>query len=63
VIGIVPLRDEMRCTPPALGRILPYGEGVLVGPFACGSSEAGVRCANRDTGHGFQLAREQVKLF
>ena len=43
--------------------VLAYGKGVLVGPFACGSSENGVRCANRDTRHGFQIAREAVKLF
>jgi len=42
---------------------LPYGEGVLVRPFACLSTEAGIRCANRDTRHGFQIAREQVQVF
>jgi hypothetical protein len=42
---------------------LPYGEGTLVGPFACLSMEAGIRCANRDTRHGFQIAREQVQIF
>jgi hypothetical protein len=25
--------------------------------------EAGIRCANRDTRHGFQIAREQVQVF
>jgi len=42
---------------------LPYGKGALVEPFACLSTERGIRCANRDTRHGFQIAREQVQVF
>ena len=42
---------------------LPYGKGVLLGSFACASKETGIRCANRDTRHGFQIAREQIQLF
>jgi hypothetical protein len=43
--------------------ILAYGRAVLVGRMACGSGPRGVRCANRDTRHGFQIAREQVQFF
>ena len=43
--------------------VLAYGRGVLVGRMACGSTQGGVRCANRDTRHGFLISREQVRLF
>jgi hypothetical protein len=42
---------------------LAYGRAILVGRIACISSPKGVRCANRSTRHGFQIAREQVQLF
>lgn len=43
--------------------ILAYGRGVLVGRMACLSSPKGVRCANRDTRHGFEVSRDQIQLF
>lgn len=42
---------------------LAYGRGVLVGASVCASGPDGVRCANRDTRHGFLLSRERVRLY
>jgi hypothetical protein len=42
---------------------LAYGRFVVVGPFACASFRAGVRCANRDTRHGFTVARGGVQVY
>lgn len=43
--------------------VLAYGRGVLVGASVCASSHDGVRCANRDTRHGFLLSRQRVQLY
>lgn len=40
----------------------PYGSAVAGGGVRCASSEAGVRCTNRD-GHGFTLSRERRVFF
>src|SRR5205085_106282 len=45
------------------GPVLPYGHSKTKGPFRCTSEEAGVRCVNRHSGHGFFLARQRVRLF
>lgn len=45
------------------GPVLPYGESIRKGRFACTSEEAGVRCVNRRDGHGFFLSRQRVRLF
>lgn len=42
---------------------LRYGESSKVGDFICESSEAGMRCENTSTGHGFELSRSAVNLF
>ena len=43
--------------------VLPYGVSSKVGRIVCHSSEAGVRCHNTDTGHGFFLSRQRYALF
>ena len=43
--------------------MLAYGRAILVGQMACASSQDGVRCANRDTRHGFLISRGVVRLF
>jgi hypothetical protein len=53
--------DSLLAGPDA--QVLAYGRGVLVGPFACGSSSDGLTCANRDTRHGFFISRDQARTF
>jgi hypothetical protein len=38
------------------GKVLPVGEVVKLGPYKCKSLSGGVRCVNRDSGHGFTLS-------
>ena len=44
-------------------QVLQYGESSEVGGFVCESSEAGMRCENTGTGHGFDVSRSAVELF
>jgi hypothetical protein len=45
------------------GPALAYGRSAHLGRYRCVSSEAGVRCVNRRTGHGFLLSRQKAHLF
>jgi hypothetical protein len=42
--------------------VLEHGTASKMGPVLCKSSEAGVRCSNLDTGHGFSLSRESYEI-
>lgn len=42
---------------------LAYGKGVRRGDLVCTSRVAGVRCANRKSGHGFFLSRQRQSTF
>jgi len=42
---------------------LQYGESSKVGDYVCESSEAGMKCENTSTGHGFDVSRGAVELF
>ncbi len=44
-------------------QILPYGDAVRVGSFACESASEGVRCVNEPSGHGFTLSRRSYTVF
>jgi hypothetical protein len=48
-------------TPNA--RVLQYGDKITKNRFTCTSKTTGMRCANRNSGHGFFISRESVKLF
>jgi hypothetical protein len=48
-------------TPNA--RVLQYGHKITKNRFTCTSKTSGMRCANRNSGHGFFLSREAVQLF
>lgn len=59
-------RGEYGCVSDSAfgaGPVLPYGESIRKGRFACRSEEVGVRCLNRRNGHGFFLSRQRVRLF
>jgi hypothetical protein len=43
--------------------VLAYGKASEVGPIACRSSEAGVRCSDSLSGHGFFVSRQRYALF
>lgn len=43
--------------------VLAYGKASAVGKIVCRSSEAGVRCSNTQSGHGFFVSRERYRLF
>lgn len=43
--------------------VLNYGEALDAGGVVCVSQQTGVRCTNRATGHGFQVARASYQLF
>lgn len=43
--------------------VLGYGKASELGSIACRSSEAGVRCSNTQSGHGFFVSRERYGLF
>jgi hypothetical protein len=45
------------------GPVLAYGDSISQGRFRCESQEAGMRCVNKRTGHGFFLAKQTYKLF
>jgi hypothetical protein len=44
-------------------RVLEYGEKITKNRFTCTSNTSGMRCANRNSGHGFFLSRQTVRLF
>jgi hypothetical protein len=57
---------QLTCTSDTVlgaAEILPYGHALRAGRLSCTSLEAGVRCSNHDTGHGFALSREAYELF
>ena len=43
--------------------VLGYGEKITKNRFTCTSKTSGMRCANRNSGHGFFLSRQTVRLF
>jgi hypothetical protein len=43
--------------------VLQYGDKITKNRFTCTSKTSGMRCANRNSGHGFFLSRDQVRLF
>jgi Family of unknown function (DUF6636) len=43
--------------------VLAYGQTSQAGPVQCHSAEAGVTCANADSGHGFFLSRQSYRVF
>jgi hypothetical protein len=45
------------------GGTLGYGREITVGDFTCGSSEAGMRCAQTSTGLGFSVSRRAYTFF
>ena len=45
------------------GFVLRYGKFMRLGRFVCASSSDGMRCANRDTRHGFLISRDQARNF
>jgi len=44
-------------------RVLDYGEKITKNRFTCTSKTSGMRCANRNSGHGFFISRDVVRLF
>jgi hypothetical protein len=42
---------------------LQYGDKITKNRFTCTSKPSGMRCANRNSGHGFFISRETVRLF
>ena len=44
-------------------RVLQYGDKITKNRFTCTSKTSGMRCANRNSGHGFFIARDEVRLF
>jgi hypothetical protein len=45
------------------GRVLPYGNTRRLGPFRCRSRRSGLTCRSKVSGHGFELSREQQRVF
>ena len=43
--------------------VLAYGQRNKTGPVQCESSQAGITCANSQTGHGFFLSRQTYRVF
>jgi hypothetical protein len=43
--------------------VLQYGDKITKNRFTCTSKTSGMRCANRNSGHGFFISRESVRLF
>jgi hypothetical protein len=44
-------------------RVLQYGDKITKNRFTCTSKVTGMRCSNRNSGHGFFISRESVNLF
>lgn len=64
-LSIGPRRGIFTCASDAIGPspTLPYGKAIQVGSNRCLSSTGGMRCVNLDTGHGFFVSRETVRLY
>lgn len=45
------------------GSVLPYERSISRGRFHCESQEAGMRCINKRSGHGFYLNKQHYELF
>jgi hypothetical protein len=45
------------------GRKLGYGKAIRLGKFRCASSQSGMRCVNRRSGHGFKVSRTLAHRF
>jgi hypothetical protein len=43
--------------------VVKYGDKITKNRFTCKSKVTGMRCSNRNSGHGFFLSRDAVKLF
>lgn len=43
--------------------VLGYGDKITKNRFTCTSKSSGMRCANRNSGHGFFISRQTVRLF
>lgn len=43
--------------------VLEYGDKITKNRFTCKSKTTGMRCSNRNSGHGFFLSRTEVRLF
>jgi hypothetical protein len=43
--------------------VVQYGDKITKNRFTCTSKPSGMRCANRNSGHGFFLSRDTVRLF
>jgi hypothetical protein len=43
--------------------VLQYGDKITKNRFTCTSKTSGMRCSNRNSGHGFFISRDAVKLF
>jgi hypothetical protein len=43
--------------------VLQYGDKITKNRFTCTSKTTGMRCANRNSGHGFFISRDSVRLF
>lgn len=43
--------------------VLEYGDKITKNRFTCTSKTSGMRCANRNSGHGFFVSRASVRLF
>jgi hypothetical protein len=43
--------------------VLQYGDKITKNRFTCTSKTSGMRCANRNSGHGFFISRDAVRLF
>jgi hypothetical protein len=44
-------------------QVLQYGDKITKNRFTCTSKTSGMRCANRNSGHGFFISRDTVRLF
>lgn len=59
-------KAELACADglpaPPDSPILQYGQFARSADFECGSSQMGVYCENRRTGHGFAVSRERYSI-
>jgi hypothetical protein len=45
------------------GPVLNYGDAINFGHYKCKSKTSGVRCRNRQSGHGFKISKERAVRF
>ena len=58
------LSSSARATPSSVpGSSCDMASSIRLGRFVCASSADGMRCANRDTRHGFLISRDQARNF